>query len=294
MFDFLQKEYIILFKAFVLLFGGLAVNKKRIFEIIQVGEKTDYPSRIFDITLAIAIFINIIIAALETYEEMSIYHGVFYTVEFITVIFFTVEYILRVWTADYLYPHKSRGKAVLKYMFSFSGIIDLLSFLPFYMPFFMPSGMSAFRIFRIVRILRLFQLNKYYDSLNLISDVLKSKKKQLGSSVFLIFVLMLAASLMMYSFEHEAQPEVFENIFSGFWWAASTLLTVGYGDIYPITLMGRLFGTAITFLGVLLVAVPTGVLSAGFVEQVQAIKGNKSPAFCPHCGKKLPDMDDDE
>ena len=115
-------------------------------------------------------------------------------------------------------------------------------------------------------------INAYYDSLNVITEVLKSKKQQLLSSVFIIATLMLGSSLCMYSLEHEAQPEVFKNAFSGIWWSASTLLTVGYGDIYPITPLGKLFGICITFLGVGMVAIPTGIISAGFVEQYTQFK----------------------
>lgn len=127
-------------------------------------------------------------------------------------------------------------------------------------------------MFRIVRIFRLFRVNAYYDALNVIGDVIHSKKDQILSSIFIILVLMMASSLFMYSLEHEAQPDVFQNAFSGFWWAVSTLLTVGYGDIYPITIPGRIFGIVITFLGVGMVAIPTGILSAGFVEQYTKLK----------------------
>jgi voltage-gated potassium channel len=192
--------------------------------------------------------------------------------ELVTVLFFTVEYALRLTTADYLYPELPGRRAALRYVTSFSGLIDLLSFLPYYLPVFFPAGVVAFRMFRVVRIFRLFRINAYYDALNVIADVVKSKRDQLLSSVFIILVLMLASSLCMYSLEHEVQPEVFQNAFSGFWWAVSTLLTVGYGDIYPITPVGRLFGIAITFLGVGMVAIPTGILSAGFVEQYTRLK----------------------
>ena len=123
-----------------------------------------------------------------------------------------------------------------------------------------------------MRVFRLFRINAYYDSLRLITDVLRSKRQQLFSSVFTLLILMLASSLCMYSLEHEAQPEVFSNAFSGIWWSASTLLTVGYGDIYPITTLGKLFGIFITFLGVGMVAIPTGIISAGFVDQYSRIK----------------------
>lgn len=127
-------------------------------------------------------------------------------------------------------------------------------------------------MFRIVRIFRLFRVTAYYDSLNVITEVIAGKRQQLISSVFIISVLMLASSLCMYSLEHEAQPEVFENAFSGIWWAASTLLTVGYGDIYPVTTVGKILSIFITFLGVGMVAIPTGIISAGFVEQYSQIK----------------------
>lgn len=163
-------------------------------------------------------------------------------------------------------------RAVCKYVFSFSGIVDLLSFLPYYLPVFFPSGAVAFRMFRVVRIFRLFRINAYYDSLNVITQVLASKAQQLRSSVFIILVLMIVSSLCMYSLEHDAQPEVFSNAFSGIWWSVSTLLTVGYGDIYPITTMGKIFSIFITFLGVGMVAIPTGIISAGFVDQYSRIK----------------------
>lgn len=148
----------------------------------------------------------------------------------------------------------------------------MLSFIPYYMPFFFPSGAVAFRMLRIIRIFRLFRINAYYDSLNVITEVIVGKKQQLLSSVFIILILMISSSLCMYSLENKAQPEVFTNAFSGIWWAASTLLTVGYGDIYPVTTMGKIFGIFIAFLGVGMVAIPTGIISAGFVEQYSRLK----------------------
>ena len=110
---------------------------------------------------------------------------------------------------------------------------------PYYLPLFFPAGAVVFRLFRIVRIFRLFRINAYYDSLNVITEVIIGKKQQLLSSLFILSVLMVASSLCMYSLEHDAQPEVFSNAFSGLWWSVSTLLTIGYGDIYPITPLGK-------------------------------------------------------
>ena len=246
--------------------------RRRIFTIIQIGNADDWPSRLFDFASFFCILTNLFIAIFETFDAAAPFAPALNALELVTVLFFTAEYALRVFTADLLYPNLSPGRAVWRYASSFSGVIDLLSFLPWYLPVFFPAGMVAFRMFRVVRIFRLFRINAYYDALNVITDVVKSKKDQLLSSIFIILVLMMASSLCMYSLEHNVQPDVFQNAFSGFWWAVSTLLTVGYGDIYPITPVGRLFGICITFLGVGMVAIPTGILSAGFVEQYTRIR----------------------
>lgn len=247
-------------------------KKKRIFDIIQIGYAGDVASRTFDIAITAAIIINLFIAIFDTFEQSIPYQPVLDVIEWITVIGFTIEYILRVWTAEYLYPNKRTSIARIKYIFSGSGIVDILSFLPNYLPVFFPAGAVAFRMFRVIRILRIFRVNSYYDALNVITEVIKRKRDQILSSVFIIVMLIIASSLCMYSLEHEAQPEVFKNAFSGIWWSVSTLLTVGYGDIYPVTVLGKMFSIIITFLGVGMVAIPTGILSAGFVEQYSLIK----------------------
>ena len=250
----------------------LRQRKKRIFDIIQIGRRDDWPSRLFDLGLIFMILLNLFIAIFATFEASRPYQEIIDRIDFVTVAAFTVEYLLRVWTAEFLYPGISPLRAAARYMISFNGIIDLLSFFPYYLPVFLPQGAVAFRMFRVIRILRLFQINAYYDALNVIGAVLRSKRDQLLSSIFIILVLMTASSLFMYGLEHEAQPEVFKNAFSGMWWAVSTLLTVGYGDIYPVTVAGRVFGTILTFLGVGMVAIPTGILSAGFVEQYRRLE----------------------
>jgi voltage-gated potassium channel len=178
-----------------------------------------------------------------------------------------------VWTADYLYPdEKTKVRARLKFVVSAYGLIDLFSIIPYFLPLIFPAGAVAFRIFRVIRIFRLFKINAQYDAFNVIASVLKDKKDQLISSICMIIILMLASSLCMYSLEHEAQPDSFKNAFSGIWWSVSTLLTVGYGDIYPVTAAGKVMAIIISFLGVGMVAVPTGIISAGFVEQYTELK----------------------
>lgn len=285
------------------------MNRKRIFTIIQVGNLSDFPSRAYDISLVIAVAVNIFIAIFDTFPQADPYEGIIWVVECVTVIFFAIDYVLRIITADYLHENLGPAKARLKFIFSWAGLVDLLSCLPFLVA----SGGGALRMFRIIRILRVFRIHHYADPLRVIGDVIKKKQGQLLSSIFIVFILMIASSLMMYNLEHEAQPEAFANAFSGFWWAANTLLTVGYGDIVPVTLAGKICGTMLTFLGVGMVAIPTGILSAGFMEQVSIVrekavvegviretafaeeerkmeneKGQEEYSFCPYCGKKLP------
>lgn len=248
-------------------------HRKRLFHIIEVGSDFDEHSRFYDYENAAAILINLAITIMLTFDGVRESYGhILEIVLHVTLLFFIIDYIFRLWTAKYLYEGVPEWKAILKYVFSLGGLIDLFSFLPEYLPIFFPGGTVAFRMVRIVRIFRLFRINYYFDSLSVITAVLKNRKQQLMSSVFIIGMLMIAASLCMYSLEHEAQPDVFENAFSGIWWAASTLLTVGYGDIYPITTLGKVFGIFITFLGVGVVAIPTGIISAGFVEQYSEMK----------------------
>ena len=239
---------------------------------------------------------------LDTFDGLSAYDGIFRVVEIVTILIFCVEYALRIWTADLLYPEeKKKSRAVLKFIFSFDGLVDLLTILPF----FFLSGMGAVRFLRVARIFHLFRINTQYESFQVITSVLKEKRNAILYSVFIIVVLILASSLTMYSVEHAAQPEAFQNAFSGIWWSVSTVFTVGYGDIYPVTVLGRVMGVIITFLGVGAVAIPTGILSAGFVEHysrmqrsVEAAEYKNSSAVIladkasPYAGRRVKEIEE--
>lgn len=244
-------------------------RKRRIFDIIQLGNVSDWPSRIFDYFLVAVIIANILAMFLETFEELRAYQIVFDTIENMTVAVFCVEYILRLWTAEFLFPEKSRTEAIARFMISYDGVVELLTILPF----FFLSGAVAFRMLRVVRIFHLFRINATYDSFHVITSVLREKRNQIASSLFIVLILMLASSLCMYSVEHQAQPDKFTNALSGMWWSVSALLTVGYGDVYPVTVLGRVMAVIISFLGVGAVAIPTGIISAGFVEQYSKAQG---------------------
>lgn len=241
--------------------------------MVSIGTVSDTLSRSYDIIDSAVLVANLAVSFMLTFDELRAGFGAaLHFAESATVFFFALDYVLRIMTAECLFPQSGRLGAIRRFVTSGSGIVDLLSFLPYYLPFFFPAGATVFRMFRVARIFRLFRINAYYDSMNVITSVLNEKKQQLLSSVFIIMILMLASSLCMYSVEHEAQPDVFRNAFSGLWWSSSTLLTVGYGDIYPITTTGKILGMIITFLGVGMVAIPTGIISAGFVEHYSRIK----------------------
>ena len=241
--------------------------------MVSIGVLNNRVNQGYDIISTLMLIVNLVVSFAQTFDGAVAQCGkALDLAEAVTVFFFAVDYVLRVITAEQLYPGRSTREAITKYATSGYGIIDLLSFLPYYLPPFFPSGAAVFRMFRVIRIFRLFRINAYSDSLTLIGNVISGKKTQILASMFIISILILASSLCMYSVEHTVQPEVFRNAFSAIWWATSTLLTVGYGDIYPVTVLGQLLGIVITFLGVGMVAIPTGIISAGFVEQYTAMK----------------------
>lgn len=261
--------------------------KRRIFEIIEVSENGDKLSKIFDIFIMLLIVMNVIMVIIDTFAIPPIMQTISKNVEIVSVTIFTIEYILRVWTADLYYKDKPAIVARIKYIFSFMAIIDLLAILPFYLPMIISIDLRVLRTLRIIRLFRIFKINRYTTALNTIGRVFRRKASQLVSSMLIVFMLMLIASVIMYNVEHEAQPEQFKNVFQAMWWAVATLTTVGYGDIYPITIIGKVLSAVIAVLGIGLVAVPTGIITSGFSEIVTAEKDKKK--YCPYCGHKVDD-----
>jgi len=231
--------------------------KNKIFKIIQPADNSSVLSKMFDLVIVTLILINTVTIIAATFSLSALKIRIFLIIEIVSVIIFSVEYILRLWTADLLYPEKKPFIARIKLFFSPMAIVDLLAILPFYIPFLLPID------------LRIFKMNRYTSGLSSIGNVLKKKSDQLVSSIFVVFLLMIISSVIMYYFENPVQPDVFSNAFSGLWWAISTFTTVGYGDIYPLTVAGKIFSAIIALLGIGLVAVPTGIISAGFMENIE-------------------------
>jgi len=262
--------------------------KQRTFEILEIAKPGDTISRIFDFGIIILIILNTLMVIVDTFEVSDGFRQFLNFFEVISVIIFTVEYVLRLWTADMLRPDKKPVYARLRHAISFMALIDLFAILPFYLPYLIPIDLRVLRTFRVIRIFRLFKVNRYTNSLSTIGRVIKNKAHQLISSILVVSVLIVIASIIMYNVEHEAQPEVFENAFSGIWWAIATLTTVGYGDIFPVTAVGKIISAVIAVLGIGLVAVPTGIISAGFMEVINdGENDDDEKCYCPYCGKKI-------
>ena len=269
--------------------------KANIFRVIQPAENGETASRIFDLVITSLVFVSILSIFLMTFDLSKDTIRILNWVERISIIIFSVEYLLRIWTADLLHPNSSPWRARLRYIVSGMAIIDLVSILPFYLPMLLPINLVGIRAIRLVRLLRIFKLNRYSEALSSIGEVLHRKYREILISMFFVFLLLIIASLLIYYAEHDAQPDKFTNAFSGLWWAVATLTTVGYGDIYPVTTAGRILSAIIAITGIGMVAVPTSILSAGFVDQLSQKQGSgddpaekrEPPRYCPHCGKKL-------
>ncbi|WP_053228332.1 ion transporter [Spirochaeta cellobiosiphila] len=248
------------------------VLRKKLFNIIEpAGNKFETPSLVFDKTVIILISINIISIILESFPQVNEqYESLFRLIEIISISFFTIEYLLRLLTSDLKYPASSRLRSLLYYVLTPMALIDLFAIIPFYIPFLFTIDLRFIRVLRLTRLLRILKINRYSNSLQLLGRVLNRAKEKLIVTMFVTFILMLFASTAMFYLETDKQPEAFPNIIASFWWAIATLTTVGYGDVYPITLWGKILAGIVALLGVGLVALPTGIISSGFIEEYES------------------------
>ena len=247
--------------------------KKRVFELINKAEDGDLVSQIIDWFIMALIALSVVSIILESFTGIQkAYRPVFQTFEFITIVVFSIEYLLRIWTADLLYPEAKHPR--LKYIFSFMALIDLLAILPFYVPFISTDlrFLRMLRMARLFRLLRVFKLGRYFDALQVIVKVIRTSGPQLVMSIVICIIVMLFSAIIMYSVENPVQPEQFPNVIASLWWAICTLTTVGYGDVYPITAVGKFFASVISVVGIGIIAIPTGIIAAGFSQVISKEK----------------------
>lgn len=187
-----------------------------------------------------------------------------------STIIFALEYVARIWIADMVYPNLTPARARLRYCLSIMGIIDLLAFFPALFLFFLPASSAINDAVRIIRLVRLIKITRYMHGLRTIAQVFVKRRQEIIASFMVLALLAIASSVLMYEAEHTAQPEVFDSIWTGLYWAMTTMTTTGYGDVVPITPIGRLIGFVVMAISIGVVAIPAGIFSAGFIEEFRA------------------------
>ena len=261
--------------------------KKKVYSLLhpEIGDtKLDKAINAFIIIL---IALNVIAVILETVPSLEAeYRNFFYYFDIISVALFTIEYALRVWSSniDAKYRHPFYGR--IKYMLSAAALIDLLAIFPFYIHSLISFDLRILRIFRLLRFFRLFRLTSYMKATKLVINVFKSNASELMLSLLLAIFLIIISSSLVYFTEHLAQPDKFTSIPDTIWWSVTTLTTVGYGDMVPITIAGKIFTGFILMAGVAIFALPAGIITAGFLEETRKRKMHKHNV-CPHCGLPL-------
>ncbi|MCL1837808.1 MAG: ion transporter [Propionibacteriaceae bacterium] len=260
--------------------------KQRVFAVIKDHPQT-LSGRIFSFSMTALIILNVVFVLIDTMKSQpETLSSISRIVEVVSVALFTLEYLLRLWTADLLFPESRPAVARLRYVVSGMAIIDLLAILPFYLPMLIPIDLRILRLLRLIRLIRVFKLGRYAAGLGTVGRVLKKQAPALVSSMSVVVLLMIVASVLIHHVENPSQPDQFDSAFSALWWAVATITTVGYGDVYPITPLGKIIGAVIALLGVALVAIPTGIISAGFVDEINT--KHKSDSTCITCDECPP------
>jgi voltage-gated potassium channel len=281
--------------------------KKRVYDILEYTPDSGSVGKIVNIFLIILIIINVILVIFETKVEIYLAYRSFFTVvEVFSVIVFTIEYILRVWsiTMNPRYHRPVMGR--LSYMVTFFAIIDLLSFAPFYLPLLIPMDLRFLRVLRLFRIFRIFKLGRYSQSFTMMKNVFSNKKEDIGVALLILCMILIIASCGMYYAEHTVQPDKFSSIPDTMWWTIITVSTIGYGDVYPVTNAGKILGGLVAIVGVCFFALPTGIIASGYVEELEkkhkscqdnsnnAPENNPPGYTCIHCGKFNPTIEDEK
>ena len=289
--------------------SGYEALRRRTFQVLEKATAGDRLSRAIDSVIVAIILANMAAVVLESFEGLYERHeSWFVAFEFVSVVVFTIELALRLWTSDLRHPGSSRLGAAGRFLVSPMGMIDVMAILPFYLPL-LSVDLRVMRMLRLVRFLRLLKLARYTRSLAMIGAAVRERRDELLVSVVLTSLLLIVASTLMYYLESQVQPDAFPNILASTWWAVATLTTIGYGDVVPVTAAGRLLSGIIAILGIGLVALPTAIISSGFVESLMKAKATAAamdadppkeglppgtpahitPSKCPNCGHVLAD-----
>ncbi|WFN35225.1 ion transporter [Methanogenium sp. S4BF] len=242
--------------------------KKKVYDALELTEDSGKPAVFFNILIIILIVASVLSIIIESITEFETLEF-FFLIEIVSIIVFTIEYFLRLWTCTENKEFKRPIIGRIKYAFTPLALIDFLAIAPFYLPIFMSVDLRFLRVLRLFRIFRVFKLARYTHSFDILVRVLKREKEALLLTFFLLIVVVIISSSLMYYVERDVQPEAFASIPHALWWAVASLTTVGYGDIYPISPIGKLMAAIIAIVGIGFVALPTGIISSGYVEELR-------------------------
>jgi len=246
--------------------------RRTVFRLLEAAEEDDTASRVVDLCLITLITLSVIAVVLESMPSFErAYRSALEWFELITVAVFTLEFGLRIWASAEGEPSLAghNVKQRLRFVVSFHAVIDLLAILPFYLMYFGVLGIFDMRFLRAIRLMRILKLTRYFSALNLLIVAIKENSRALAASFLILITIMLLAASGMYYFERTSQPDDFGSIPAAMWWAFATLTTVGYGDVTPITVGGKIFGALIAVVGIGMVALPTSILASGYSQQLR-------------------------
>lgn len=272
-------------------------TKKKVHGLLHpeiVGDK--HWDKVINIFIVVLIILNVAAVMIETLKAVESSPQVmryFHYFDWISVTIFTVEYVLRVWSSNHEPKYKHRVWGRLRYMVSPAALIDLIAILPSYLHAFIGLDLRVLRMLRLLRFFRLFRLTAYTHSAQMIMNVFRKRKNELGLSFILAVFLIIIASCVMYFVEHRYPTEEtsqFTSIPATIWWAVVSLTTTGYGDMYPLTSLGKAMASIIMLTGVAFFALPAGIITAGFIDEFRLNRVKKTHR-CPSCGEVI-ELDD--
>ena len=242
--------------------------RQRVHQVLDIPQADDLVSQVVGYTLVVLIILNVLAVILESVQSIHDAVGeLFFWFEVLSVVIFTVEYVLRIWSgvesAERSYRHPIFGR--LRYAMRPLILIDLIVILPFYFSFLLGIDL---RILRVMRLLRVFKLTRYSGAWSMFAAVIHGQRRPLIMAGYLLAITLVMAASLMYLAENEAQPVAFANIPAAMWWGLVTLTTVGYGDVTPVTSIGKVLGAAVTILGIGMYALPAGILASGFMQEL--------------------------
>lgn len=255
----------------------------------------DDDPKVVDTFIILLIAANVISVMLETEPTIAEANGTaFMRFELFSTMVFTVEYVLRIWVCDLDERYQDGIRGRFRYAMTMMALVDIIAIAPFYLQF-IEMDLRIVRAIRLMRLLRILKMGRYAYAVRTVAAVFNRKREELAISGFVLVVVLVLCSSVMYFLEFDAQPDAFRSIPEAMWWAVITITSVGYGDVSPLTPIGKFVGSIIAVVGVLVVALPTGILASGFAEEIRDRHG-KQPEhkfkYCPHCGEELIERDD--